>query len=60
MSTDRQHGKLIFICDTCSETYEGESGEWNEVWPLAKEEGWKAEKVGLSWDHKCPGCGHGD
>lgn len=58
MSTDRQHGKLVFVCDTCPETYEGESGEWNEVWAKAKDDGWRAVKMGAEWEHRCGRCRH--
>jgi hypothetical protein len=56
MSIDRQHGFIIIACETCSETFEGESNEWNEVWPAAKTEGWTAKKIGKEWEHRCPEC----
>jgi hypothetical protein len=56
MTIDRQHGKLILSCDSCDAAYEGNSAEWNEVWPEAKAEGWKAKKIGKDWVHACPDC----
>lgn len=54
MAIDRQHGKIVLECDTCDATFVGDSGEWNEVWPKARDEGWKAAKVGNDWVHSCP------
>lgn len=54
MSTDTQHGRIIIACDTCDATFEGDSKEWNEVWPKAKAEGWRARQVGNDWVHACP------
>ena len=54
---ERQHGHILIECDLCGQVFEGESGEWNEVWPLAKAEGWQAKKVDESiWMHNCPDC----
>lgn len=54
MATDTQHGKIIIECDSCDATFEGDSGEWKEVWPKARDVGWKAAKVGNGWVHACP------
>lgn len=54
---DRQHGRILFECDSCPETFEGGKGEtFEEVWARAKDEGWKARKVGHDWAHGCPEC----
>ena len=53
---DRQHGALIFECDTCSETYEPETKDFNEAWAKAKGDGWRATRVGDIWTHSCPQC----
>jgi hypothetical protein len=53
---DRQHGFILISCDSCDAVFEGASDEWNEVWPEAKREGWKAKKVGGVWVHGCPDC----
>lgn len=53
---DRQHGKLIIECDGCSEIHEGDSFDFNEVWTVAKQEGWRAKKIGDVWTHRCPTC----
>ena len=54
---DRQHGKIVIECDSCDETFAGDSDEWNEVWPAAKAEGWKSKKIGSEWVHGCARCG---
>lgn len=54
---DRQHGHLIFICDSCEAQFAGEQGqEFDQVWSAAKAEGWKAQKIGAEWIHACPDC----
>jgi rubredoxin len=54
---DRQGGRLIFECDTCDSTFEGEKGdEFATTWNAAKSEGWKAMKIGRDWVHACPDC----
>lgn len=54
---DRQHGNLVFECDSCSETFEAESKDFNTAWSAAKAEGWTATKNGDFWLHGCPECG---
>lgn len=54
---DRQHGKIQIECDSCDAVFEGDSGEWNEVWPAAKRDGWRTRKIGSDWVHGCPKCG---
>lgn len=56
---DRQHGKIIIECDTCSDTFEGEVGdEFSVVWGAATREGWRSRKIAGEWLHGCPkpGC----
>lgn len=55
MTTNRSGGRIIFECDTCNETFEGERGEeFETVWSSAKREGWKTKKIGRDWVHGCP------
>ncbi|MGD0420568.1 MAG: hypothetical protein ABSA68_13480 [Xanthobacteraceae bacterium] len=51
---DHQHGKIVIECDSCDEIFVGDSDEWNEVWPAAKREGWKSNKIAGEWVHGCP------
>lgn len=53
---DRQGGAICICCDHCGEVFDGQSGEWNEVWPEAKDAGWKSQKVEEEWQHRCPDC----
>lgn len=55
---DRQHGKVVFECDSCDETFEGEQGEeFNIVWAAANRDGWRTRKIADEWLHGCPHCG---
>lgn len=62
MSTDRQHGKPILICDDCGEDYEGRSDDdacpafWDAFIEGAKANGWRIYHDGDEWRHRCPGC----
>lgn len=58
MSTDRQGGKIIFECDACDETFEGDEHEdFSDAWARAKREGWTTRKRGQrgkeEWMHGC-------
>ena len=55
---DRQHGKILIECDSCSEVFEGEPGEeFADVWSSAKRGGWRTAKIADEWLHGCPKCG---
>lgn len=51
---DRQHGKIVFECDSCPDCFEGETGDFNEEWAVAKAAGWSTRQVGKDWIHCCP------
>lgn len=54
---DRQGGRILIECDSCSEVFDGENGEeFSEVWRHAKEEGWRTKKIGEEWVHGCGKC----
>lgn len=51
-------GKGVRIqCDTCEKEFPDEPMPFDYAWAQAKNEGWKAEKVGKDWVHGCPDCG---
>ena len=54
---DRQHGVIVFECDSCDETFEIGSDDFNETWSAAKREGWRSKKIGEEWVHGCARCG---
>ena len=54
---DRQHGVIVFECDSCDETFEIGSDDFNDTWSAAKREGWRSKKIGEEWVHGCPRCG---
>jgi hypothetical protein len=53
---DRQNGDLVFECDTCGETFESETSDFNSAWNQAKRDGWRVKKIGTQWVHSCPNC----
>ena len=57
MSTDKVGNVNVWHCDSCAEHYEGEPGEdFAASWAAAKEDGWRAWRVGKEWCHACPAC----
>jgi len=54
---DRQHGNLVFECDSCPETFEAHTDDFAEAWFEAKREGWTSRKIANEWLHGCPRCG---
>lgn len=56
MSTTKIHGKIVFECDSCGETFEDDDDNFNDTWNAAKHEGWTAQKIGTDWIHTCPEC----
>lgn len=58
---DRQHGRIVFVCDSCDATFEGSNGDdFNDAWSAAKRDGWTTRKFGDEWLHGCPDCGKPD
>jgi hypothetical protein len=53
---DRQHNQIVIECDACENTFDGDSLDWEVVWPAAKREGWKARKIADEWMHFCSEC----
>jgi Fe2+ or Zn2+ uptake regulation protein len=53
---DRQHGKIVFECDSCNEVLETETSDFDDALSILKREEWKAEKIGGVWIHACPEC----
>lgn len=51
---DRQYGKLVFECDACDATYQGETDDFKAEWAAAKRDGWKTRQIGSDWVHMCP------
>lgn len=54
---DRQHGFIVFACDSCDESFDSGEDDFAEAWAEAKREGWCARKVAGEWLHGCPKCG---
>ncbi len=53
---DRQGGKILIECDSCSDVFDAGTAEWVEVWDEARRDGWTAEKIGNDWIHRCQSC----
>ncbi len=53
---DRQHGRIFFECDGCSQILDTEEKDFNEARRTMVNEGWQARKWGNDWIHSCPDC----
>ena len=53
----RQHGHIVFECDSCNETLELDTDDFANAWEEAKHEGWSTRKIAGEWLHDCPKCG---
>lgn len=52
---DRQGTRIVIECDCCDETVASIGGEeWAPFWARAREEGWRAKKIGSEFVHGCP------
>ena len=56
MTISRSGGKIEISCDVCGVVRETGSDDWSDAWPMAKRDGWRAEKVCKDWLHSCPDC----
>lgn len=54
---DRQHGKLIFECDSCPEMFDADTDDFSDAWAAARREGWYSRKIANEWLHGCGKCG---
>lgn len=56
MTTERQHGKIIFSCDECGEVLDTPHSDFGQALSHMKHEGWKPERAAGTWRHLCPDC----
>lgn len=56
MSMQRIHGEVSFECNSCGETFEMGSENFDITWNAAKRDGWTAKKIGNDWIHTCNEC----
>jgi hypothetical protein len=56
----RQHGLIMFECDSCAETLSTDTDDFDAAWFEARSEGWRARKIGERLEHQCPNCAGGD
>ena len=56
MTAGRSQNQYYFNCDRCSEYIETGERTFEEGWAHAREEGWRALKLGPVWVHHCPTC----
>ncbi len=58
---DRQYGKFVVECDTCGDTLETETKDFNEAREIMQRNGWKIRGEGKPpntvWIHGCSKCG---
>lgn len=53
---ERQHNKVIFICDLCEDDLDTDRSDFGEANAIRKDEGWHALQVKDDWEHRCPSC----
>lgn len=54
-------GEIAFSCDECPETYTPDGiEEFGVAWDDARSLGWRAFKVGSTFEHLCPACARND
>lgn len=58
MAIDKQHNKVIFICDDCGDDFETDETNFFEALKRVKEEGWLITRndSDTDWLHVCKGC----
>ena len=56
MMLDRQGGNIWFECDTCPETLDTGTSDFDSARNLLRREGWRTSKVGTEWVHACSNC----
>lgn len=69
MTLDKQHGRLLMLCNACDEMFEAPADVdacpafFDAFIESAKAEGWtfrRGKEQGLNeWEHYCPDCGGG-
>lgn len=50
---DRQRGKIIFECDTCSEVLDTDESDFDQANAARREAGWTVRVVNGEWEHYC-------
>jgi hypothetical protein len=56
MTLERQHGKIVFVCDRCSDELDTETDDFDEARQTLVHDGWVTRKEGSEWHHYCPDC----
>lgn len=53
---DRQKGNIVFECDSCADTLDTGTGNFEAAKNLLDREGWRARKDNGDWEHFCSKC----
>ncbi len=56
MTLSKDHGDLVFECNTCEATLTTNQAQFSAAMTLGRRNGWKAIKRGSVWEHACPKC----
>lgn len=50
---DRQRGKIVFECDSCSNVLDTGESDFDQANAMRREEGWLASVQHGEWSHYC-------
>lgn len=53
---ERIAGDIVFECDSCPESLETETDDFQEAKAELQRAGWKTYNQGGEWCHSCPAC----
>ena len=56
MSTTRIHGRVVFSCDECAETFEPGTSDFDEARSMLENAEWRTAKIDGEWYHFCETC----
>lgn len=53
---DRQHGKIVFECDSCGEVFNTDTGDFHDAIVYLNAREWQFKYIAKIWCHYCRKC----